>query len=377
MPVVSIAESPDLRGLTVLVRSSLNVPQSKGVVTDPFRIMRALETLTHLRYRGARIIVLSHLGRSTDSLSPVHQFLSRSLAIRFVHDTVGPEARQESKRLKDGELLLLENVRRNAGEVENDEQFARELASLADVFVNDDFAASHRAHASIVGVPRFLPSYAGLQFTAELRGLAPALQPQSPSIVIVGGAKFLTKEPLIRALVSRFDHVFVGGALANDLLKLSGKEVGRSLVSGTSLGAALLKNSKVLIPNDVTVDGSQGRRVVGVDEVHTQEIIYDAGPETLQMLAPFIAKARTIVWNGPLGNFEKGYREVTESLARSIAGAPGVSIVGGGDTIAAIESLKLNTEFDFVSTAGGAMLEYVAHGSLAGIRALEEARQLG
>lgn len=376
MSVVSITQAPDVRGLTVLLRTSLNVPVANGEVVNPFRLARALETITYLRFHGAKVVLISHIGDGPEaSLTPVYNHLKKTIPLTFVEDIVGEHARKAVAGMKNGDLVMLENLRRDSGEKDNDEDFARKLASLADIYVNDDFAVAHRKHASVVGVPKFLPSYAGLQFMAEVKGLTPALEPKSPSLAIIGGAKFVTKEPLIRQLLEKYDHVFIGGALANDFLKAKGYEVGRSLVSDIGDAKDMLKNSKVILPVDVTVLGVDGRDVKVPNEVLSTEIIYDVGPMTIAHLGPLVSKAKTILWNGPLGNFEHGFREMTEALARMVANSAGDSVVGGGDTIAAIQRLKIENEFSFTSTAGGAMLDFLAHGSLPGIEALEKSKR--
>lgn len=376
MRVVSINDGVShLKGLTVLVRTALNVPLINGVVSNAFRLDAALPTIELLLHAGARVILVSH-SNAAPSLKPVFEYLRNKIPLTMADDVVGTTARGAVKALEPGHALLLENVRRDRGEETNDEHFARVLASLADVFVNDDFPAAHRAHASVVGVPKFLPSYAGLQFLKELDGLSIALDPKSPSLAILGGAKFVTKEPLIRALLKTYDTVFVGGALANDFFKARGYAVGRSLVSLAPHLDNLLKNSKLMLPVDVTIDGPNGRDVRDVADVLETETIYDLGPRSIQSLEPLLAKARVVLWNGPLGNFEKGFTEYTELLAARIAEAPGISVVGGGDTIASIQKLGLNDRFEFVSTAGGAMLDFLAHGTLPGIEALKNARKL-
>lgn len=378
MPIVSIKDAPNLKGVHVLVRSALNVPVENGVVTNPFRLTKALPTIEWLQHQGAKVILLSHIdGPVGSSLEPVYKELKKKIGLTFVHDIGGTATRAALTAMKDGDVVLLENVRREAGEIGNDDAFARKLATLADVYVNDDFPTTHRRHASIVGVPKYLPSYAGLQFMSELIGLTPALNPQSPSLAIIGGAKFVTKEPLIRKLLTLYDKVFLGGALANDFFKAEGYEVGRSLVSDASQVKDLLHNSKIIVPVDVTVEGVDGKEVKKPDEVLENEIIYDMGPESLALLAPLIQKARIVVWNGPLGNFEKGYTEMTEGMAREVALASGVSVVGGGDTVASIQKLGLNDKFEYLSTAGGAMLDFLANGTLPGIEALAASKQLG
>jgi phosphoglycerate kinase len=315
-------------------------------------------------------------GEPQASLRPVYEYLRTKIEISYVDDVVGERAREAVRALAPGKILMLENVRRDPGEVANDDHFVRRLASLGDIFVNDDFPAAHRAHASVVGLPKYLPGYAGEQFIAELTGLSQALEPKSPSLAVLGGAKFVTKEPLIRALLKKYDQVFVGGALATDFFKAKGYQVGKSLVSDSPNLADLIVNSKIMLPLDVTVGNAHGKEVKLPNEVLPVDCIYDMGPQSLDLLAPYIAKAKTVLWNGPMGNFEKGYSDMTEGLAKLVAQAPGVSVVGGGDTIAAIEKLGLNNKFKFLSTAGGAMLDFLSHGTLPGIEALEQSKKL-
>lgn len=374
--IESVAHS--LAGHAVLLRASLNVPVERGQVMNPFRLLRALPTIELLSHHGARVVLVSHLnGEVGASLRPVFEYLRTKLPLSYIDDVVGERAQKAARSLTNGQILILENVRRDPGEVANDDHFVRRLAVLGDVFVNDDFTSAHRVHASVVGLPKYLPSYAGLQFMAELQGLTQALEPKSPSLALLGGAKFITKEPLIRALLTKYDTVFVGGALATDFFKAKGYEVGKSLVSN-SLGITdLLQNSKIMLPTDVTVENVHGREVKAPNKLLSSDTIYDIGPATLENLKPYIEKAKTVLWNGPMGNFEKGFSEMTEGLARAVARAPGYSAVGGGDTIAAIEKLGLNSKFEFLSTAGGAMLDFLAHGTLPGIEALEKGKKLG
>lgn len=369
--VTSIKEAKHLKGIRVLVRTALNVPTENGAVADGFRLEKALTTIHYLMQEGARVILIGHMSDATGSLKPVYEYLKKKMLLAYVHDVAGPVAQQAARALKDGEVLLLENLRWNKGEEANDEHFVRELASLADIYVNDDFTVAHRRHAGVVGVTKFLPSYAGLQFLAEYEGIKPALNPPSPSFAIIGGAKFVTKEPLIKTLLKKYDRIFVGGALANDFLAAKGYEVGKSVVSRLPEIAELLKNSKLMIPDEVVTDGPVGRSTKPASEVAPTEHVYDVGAGSIAQLAPLIEKARFVLWNGPLGYFEGGYTAATEEVARLVADAPGRSVVGGGDTLSAIQNLKLGDKFTFVSTAGGAMLQFIADGTLPGIEALE------
>lgn len=369
--VRSIKEATHLKGMRVLVRTALNVPIDNGVVADGFRLEKALATVHYLMQEGARTILISHMSDATGSLKPVYEYLKKKIPLSYIHDVTGPAAQQAARTLKDGEVLMLENLRWNKGEEANDEHFARELSSLADLYVNDDFTVAHRRHAGVVGVTKFVPSYAGFQFLVEYMGIRPALNPPSPSFAIIGGAKFVTKEPLIKTLLTKYDRIFVGGALANDFLAAKGYEVGRSVVSRLPEIAELLKNSKLLIPDEVVTDGPAGRATKPASEVAPTEYVYDVGPASVSKLAPLIEKAHFVLWNGPLGYFEAGYTAATEDVARLVAAAKGDSVVGGGDTLSAIQNLKLGDKFTFVSTAGGAMLQFIADGTLPGIQALE------
>lgn len=369
--VRSINELTDLKGMRVLVRVDFNVPLTDGRVSDAIRLDAALPTISYLLARNARVILVSHMSKSLASLEPVYIYLRHTLPISFVADVAGVPAHQAASGLKDGQALLLENIRRNPGEEANDPQFAKELASLGDIYVNDAFPVSHRAHASIVGVPALLPSYAGFQFLKEVEGLTPALTPQSPSLAIVGGAKLVTKLALIQSLLLKYDQVFVGGALANDFYAAKGYQVGKSLVSGSDEAKGLLLNSKILLPETVTVSNAVHREDKPANEVGKEEMISDIAPASIDALAPVVAKARTILWNGPMGNFENGFTEGTGVLAKLVSGSAGNTIVGGGDTLASIQNLGLMEKFSFVSTAGGAMLDFLANGTLPGIGALE------
>ncbi len=367
-----ITDITDLRDKYVLVRTSLNVPIADGEVTNQFRIARALPTINYLVHQGAKVLLIAHIGREkTDTLKPVFDVLDDMLPIQWSTETIGESVRLQRDNLKSGEVLLLENVRQNEGEKSNDKNFAADLAALADMYVNDAFAASHRAHASLVGVPNHLPSYFGMNFIHEYEEQCRVMQPESPSLFILGGAKFDTKMPLVEEYIEKYDQVFIGGALANDVFKAQGFEVGTSLVSDVDLtGNSFLKSEKLLLPVDVTVQGPNGVRVCAPDVVAADEAILDAGPATIEMLTPYVGSAKTILWNGPLGNYEAGYGKETESLGRLIAASDGYAVLGGGDTIAAIEGIGLQEKFGFLSTAGGAMLTFMENGTLPAIDAV-------
>lgn len=374
----TLRDIPKLENVPVLVRAALNVPIVDGKVSGSFRLRKALPTIEFLSKNHARVILLGHIGeKGTETLMPVYEAMKEFIpSLQFCPVSTGPVAREAIRSLPAGGVLMLENVRRHRGEVMNDEVFAKELATLADVFVEDSFDVCHRKHASVVGVPAFLPSYAGLLVESELKELRIALTPKSPSLAIIGGAKFSTKEPVLKRLLALYDHVFVGGALANDFMKARGLPVGRSLISslGETEVEVLLKNPKLLLPLDYAVAplGSvrSDARIARIDCIEPEEAILDDGPETIAMLVTYVESAKTVLWNGPLGNYENGFTDGTESLARVIAKSSAHSMVGGGDTVAAIEKVSVSERFSFISTGGGAMLDYLANGKLPGIDVL-------
>jgi len=369
--------------IPVLVRAALNVPVENGQVVNDYRLRRAVPTISYLRERGAKVILISHSGeQGTETLEPAARALGKLIpGVSFFDETVGERARKAVRDLSAGKVLVLENLRRNKGERTNDRAFAQELAALADIFVEDSFDTCHRAHASIIGVPEFLPSYAGLLLEEEVRELSGALTPTRPSLAVIGGAKFNTKEEVLTMLLTNYDHVFVGGALASDFLKASGAEVGKSLISNEPSNSLkkLLANPKLVLPVDFLVIpasavGSMSARaeahIAPVGQIHPDEIILDHGPGTSTLLANLAQKAKTILWNGPLGNYEHGFIDATDAFARAVAASSAHSVVGGGDTVAAIENLGLLPRFSFVSTGGGAMLDFLVKRTLPGIEAL-------
>ena len=377
MKCIDQLSSAELKGKRVLVRSDFNVPIAKGEIVDLFRIQQGWKTIQYLSERDAKVIIISHVGREPEeSLEPVGKAIKQFGAVVFIADLLGQAAKGAAAAMREGEILLLENLRRDARETENDESFARELASLADIYVDDAFAAAHRAHASIVGVAKFLPAYAGFLMCNEVREIDAARAPTHPSLAILGGAKFETKAPLVKLLLEKYEHVFITGALSNDVFRARGLPVGRSLVSKDLPSEDILSNPHFLEPIDVTVETPDGHaRVKKPSEVLEDERIVDIGPDTVQMLAPIIASAKFILWNGPTGIYEQGYIHYTQQIAElcAVAVARGAKVViGGGDTIAAIEEAKVPREkLGFLSTGGGAMFEYLLKGTLPGIEVLE------
>lgn len=371
----SITECPNVRGKYVFLRASLNVPIIDGIVQNQFRITRGLATLQYLVSHGARVIVAGHLGSDgAASVAPIADLLSQYVPAVFSNEVLGAQTTQLRDSLKDGEVLILENLRSDVREKKNDSTFAQGLATLADIYVNDAFPASHREHASLSAITNFLPSFAGLNFIHEYEELTKSLKPSSPSLFLLGGAKFDTKMPLVEKFLDIYDNIFIGGALANDFFKAKGLEVGISLVSDVSLvKSPLLRNTKIILPVDVTVEKGGTSRITTPDDVHTDERIVDIGSETVTVLEHYIAESKMILWNGPFGNYEHGFDKQTIATAERIADAGAYSVIGGGDTVAAIESLSCQEKYNFLSTAGGAMLTFLELGTLPAIEAFKNA----
>ena len=362
---------PNLKGKTVLLRADFNVPIEDGKIRDTFRIKKAIPTISYLVKKGARVIIISHAGdKGEQTLAPIAKILQKSVETTFVGKTIlSPE---EVGRLPFGEAFLLENIRREQGEKENSKRLAKELVGMADYFVNDAFSVSHRAHASVVGVPKLLPSFAGLQLEAEIKHLGGILlKPKRPFVFILGGAKFSTKLPLLKKYLKDADAVFVAGALMNNFFKEAGYPVGQSLVEEGDYGIkALLKNKKLLLPVDVEVESSGEETVKSPAAVLPNDKIMDIGPESVALLANIIKDAKLVLWNGPTGAYELGFDRGTKAILKLLAKGKAQSIIGGGDTAALVSELKLEDKLTFVSTGGGATLEYLAKGTLPGIKVL-------
>ena len=366
----------ELKGKRVFLRTILNVPTAAdGSVTDVFRLKQALPTLEYLVQHGARVIVAGYFGRKGESMRPVADSL-KELAphVRsYFFGTPFSEAPKEAAALKEGECLILENTRRDPGEEANDPKLAQLFASLADIYVGDVLPDFHRTYASNVGVAKLLPSYAGFLLRDEVENLDAARAPAHPSFAILGGAKFETKAPLVRALLAAYDHLLICGALANDVFKARGIPTGRSLISKELPGADVLENPRLLVPVDVTVENSQGQaKVKKPEDVEADDKIVDLGPDTVALIAPHIAAAKFILWSGPTGMYENGYIHYTQAIGELISKSEAKKVIGGGDTIAAIEKAGIAQEhLGFLSTGGGAMLEYLLKGTLPGIEVLK------
>ncbi|HKZ06035.1 MAG TPA: phosphoglycerate kinase [Methylomirabilota bacterium] len=394
MTKLSVAQVA-LGGKRVFLRADFNVPLKDGRVADDTRITAVLPTLRHCLDAGAAVVVASHLGRPKGqpdpafSLAPVAAHLAGRLdrPVPMAPDCVGPETEAMASGLEPGEVLLLENLRFHKEEEANDEGFARGLAALADVYVNDAFAAAHRAHASIEAITRFLePAAAGLLMSRELAALSRIFErPQRPLLAVLGGAKVSDKLGLVEHLLEKVDGLLVGGGMAFTFLAALGHDVGRSLLESDRIEAARqaldrarTRGITVRLPVDVVaaagVDASEGIRTVPVREIPRDRMGLDIGEGTVTQFAAALKNAGTIVWNGPMGVFEKpAFAAGTMGVARAVAASGGFSVIGGGDTIAAVQAAGVTDRIGYISTAGGAFLEFLEGRELPGVAALSDA----
>jgi phosphoglycerate kinase len=368
----TLKDLPDVQGVPVVVRLDLNAPVKDGKVADDYRIRKSLPTIQFLQERGAKVVIISHIEGTTDSLKPVFERFTQDIPATFCEDCL--ETGSECvANMQAGEVLVCENLRLYDGEKKNDPEFAKKLAALGKYYVNDGFSVSHRKHASVVGVAKLLPSFLGLQFEQEVENISKVFNPPHPFVFILGGAKFDTKLPLVQKFLDLADTIIIGGALANDIYKARGLNVGASLVADSTIDlSAYATNPKIMVPEDVVVVTPEGKNITKrITEVEDGEKIFDAGPESIKDFEKIINDAKCVLWNGPLGNYENGYKEPTLTLAKIIAQSGALSVLGGGDTIAAIQELNIENKFGFVSTGGGAMLDFLAQGTLPGLDALK------
>jgi len=385
----------DLAGKRVFLRVDLNVPLEGGRVAEDTRIRAVVPTIEHCLKAGASLILASHLGRPKGTVDP--RYSLKPVAVRLeellgrpvplLPDCVGPEVEAAAAALKPGETVLLENLRFHPGEEANDPEFARRLAALADVYVNDAFAAAHRAHASTEGITRFLqPAAAGLLMARELEALGRIFErPERPVAAVLGGAKVSDKLALVEHLLARVDTLLIGGGMAFTFLAALGYGVGRSLLEAERLEAAraILGRARSLgvrmrLPVDVVAasapDSAEGIRTVGVREIPDDLMGLDVGPLTVAQFGAALQGAKTVVWNGPMGVFEKpAFAAGTLGLARAVAGCGAFSVIGGGDTIAAVRQAGVTDRIGYISTGGGAFLEFLEGRTLPGVAALSEA----
>jgi phosphoglycerate kinase len=386
----------DVRGKRALLRADLNVPVKDGVVTDATRIERLAPTIEALIEKGAKVVVMSHFGRPQGrpdpaySLRPLIAPLSKAIggrAVAFAADCIGEEAKRVVAALRPGQVALLENLRFHEGEEANSPDFARALAELGDVYVDDAFSAAHRAHASIAALARLLPAAAGKLMEAELGALSAALEsPARPVLALVGGAKVSTKLDLLHFVIGKVDLLAIGGAMANTLLFAEGTEVGRSLCERDMadnarrlLALARERNCRVILPEDAVIASQLApgtpTRTVPIDAVSGDMMILDIGPRTVARIAAALEEARTLVWNGPLGAFEtppfdRGTTAVAKKVGELTRAGKLLSVAGGGDTVAALAAATMTDQLSYVSTAGGAFLEWLEGRELPGVAAL-------
>jgi phosphoglycerate kinase len=397
VPKFKTIDQAEVKDKRVIVRVDLNVPMKDGKVTDMTRVERLTPTLKELAEKGAKVVLLSHFGRPkgpdpSQSLQPLVEPLAKVLgrSVAFAPDCVGPAAEAVVAKLKAGEFALMENLRFHRGEEANDAEFAKRLARLGDLYVNDAFSAAHRAHASIAALAGLLPAYAGRLMQAELEALGNALEnPQRPVAAIVGGAKVSTKLELLGHLSKRVNKLVIGGGMANTFLFAQGIEVGKSLCerdladTARDIVAEAKKNGcEIVLPVDAAVakefKANAPHEIVPVDKVPADSMILDIGPVSVEQLNALFVNCRTVVWNGPVGAFEltpfdQGTTAVAKTVAKLTQQGKLLSVAGGGDTVAALAHAGVLEQFSYVSTAGGAFLEWLEGKELPGVVALEKA----
>jgi len=354
----------DVKGKRVLLRVDFNVLFSDGKVEDLYRIKRTIPTIEYLSQKGAKVVIISHLSEGKNgSLASVAKYLNsieKSFPLGFIKATDLNLMAERLKNMKEGDAVMLENIRLQAGEEQNDENFARRLAELGDIYVNEAFSVSHRRHASIVGIPKYLPSYAGFLFEEEVNGLQSAFSPEHPFLLLLGGVKAETKLGVIDRFLDIADKIFIGGALANNFLQAKGVDIGSSVLSENVPVGKYISNEKIYFPPDVRKKNGK---------------IYDIGEKAVKEILSLVQEAKFILWSGPMGNIEEGdFDKGTKIIAEAIAESGAKTVIGGGDTVAVLNEMGILDKFSFVSTAGGAMLEFLASGTLPGIEAIMKNR---
>lgn len=384
MSLKTINDIENIKGKKVVVRADLNVPTEDGKITDNSRIERFAPTAKLLSDKGAKVIIITHFGRPKGKKLPEFSvaFMKDSLSkaigkpVEFVDDTIGEKVEDVISKMNDGDIILLENVRFYAEEEANDAEFSKKLASLGEIFVNDAFSTSHRAHASTEGITKYLPSYAGLLMEEEINALTKALEnPAHPAIAIVGGSKVSTKLAVLENITKKVDALVIGGAMANTFLLAKGYNIGASMAEPEMTDTALKiideakKNGcEIILPVDVCVakefKANAENKFVGINDVDGDWKIFDVGPETSKMLDKKFEEAKTVLWNGPLGVFEltpfdRGTNELARTVAKLTREGKLTSVAGGGDTVSALNNAGVEADFSYISTAGGAFLEWL------------------
>jgi 3-phosphoglycerate kinase len=372
----TIKDIVGMKGKRALVRVDYNVPLKGNKILDTRRIDTSFDTIKALQKKGIQVQILAHLGDSTASLKPVATYLAKHFSVVFVTKPIfGTDIKGSLiPKLEKDTVVLFENIRRYKEEETNDKSFAKALSSLADIYINDAFSVSHRKHASVVGIAKYLPSYAGIQIEKEIKNLSSVLENKKhPFLFILGGAKFSTKIPLIKKFIDTADQIVITGAIANSFYKVAGFEIGDSV---TDVGydakiKALLRSPKVLLPVDALVLRNNKKLQVTLNEIQKGDVIVDIGSQSVALISEKIKKAKIIVWNGPTGWYEKGFTKMSIELAKAIKDSKAFSIIGGGDTGAVVDKVIGENKKVFVSTGGGATLEYLSTGKLVGISVLK------
>ncbi len=372
MKFLSQSEMSDFKNKRVIVRVDFNVPIYDGVVStdDAYRISAVAPTVQWLQGAGAKIILISHIGKSDDTLEPVAKYITKEFPewnISFCNKVTGNEVMQKINDTPFGSCVLLENLRSDEREEKNEISFSQELATYADMYINDAFGVCHRNHASVVSLPKLLPSSAGFLIEAELHQLRHAFNPKHPSLLIMAGIKFDTKLPLIEKLLPNYDHVVLGGGLLNTYLVQSGYTIGNSVFDTSATLESLLGNKKILVPEQVIVERENVSQTIVTTDIQEQDIIVDI--VITSKIQEVIEKAETIIWNGPLGWYEKGYKQSAHDIVDLFYENQTI-IAGGGDIVSLLRQEKLDHAITFLSTGGGAMLEYLEQGTLPGLEVL-------
>lgn len=383
----------DAKGKKIFVRVDFNVPMADGEITDDTRIRAALPTIKHLMEQGGKVILASHLGRPKGEFNPkfslkkVAERLAQHLnkEVKITETVVGEDVKEAIAQVQNGDVILLENVRFMPGEEKNDKELAKQMAELAEIFVNDAFGAAHRAHSSTAGIAEFIPAVAGFLLEKEIEMLGNSVEnPQRPFVAIIGGAKVSDKIGVIQNLLSKVDTLIIGGGMANTFLAAKGYELGKSLVeadkvelAGELLALASEKNVELLLPSDLLVAdkfaADAATQVVPADQIPAEWMALDIGPKAAQEFSDRVTNAKTVVWNGPMGVFEMDvFAKGTEGVAKALANSSAISIVGGGDSAAAVEKVGLADKMSHISTGGGASLEYLEGKVLPGVESLKD-----
>jgi phosphoglycerate kinase len=387
MKINSISNVKNLMGERVLLRVDFNVPIKDKKIKDDYKIAAGLETIQLLLKQNAKVIIMTHLGDPGGkvdvslSTAPLATRLQKILGVKvkFISETIGKKTDVAISKMNPGEILFLENLRFNKGELADDKIFAKQLSVLADIYINDAFAVSHRAQASVSAIKNYLPTYAGLLLEKELKAINRVVKPKKPFVVVMGGAKINTKAPLIAKLYASANQILLGGGLANNFFKFKNLEIGRSLYDTDSLPVikkllkGKAKDKKIILPIDVIVKNTAGKIFSKkINDVKKNEAILDIGPETIALYASYIKKAQTIIWNGPMGKFEdEHFKNGTLSVARLIAArstGKAYGLVGGGETVEALKISGMMEYVDWVSTAGGAMLSCLSGEKMPGLK---------